>query len=96
MKEEADDELYLRCKLYRTTMYSCACPGYKFRRDCRHIRFLRAKQAEFGSITSEKMVKFVRNNDDAVDFCNRFGESNLDKLKLNGYVFERKSRLIVL
>jgi len=37
-------ELKQRCEFYKTTLISCTCLGFKFRKYCKHVTFLNNNQ----------------------------------------------------
>lgn len=90
-----------RCKFYRTTIYSCTCTGYKFRRNCRHVEFMRRKLTtnkegqKDDQIYSEALAS-VASRCEAVVFVEKYGEEMLEKMKVIGDVFERHGKLYKL
>ena len=79
---------FSRCKKYGTTLYSCTCPGYGFRRTCRHVDFLHNRMVE-----NEGEKPVVTSGMNAVEFVEKWGEDRLQKLKLVGDVFEKQGCL---
>lgn len=48
------EELEHKCKEYSTTLDACNCLGFKYRQDCRHVRYLKMKeQAKIGLVEIE-------------------------------------------
>ncbi len=97
-----------RCKFYGTTIYSCTCPGYSFRKTCRHVEFKRAKlvnkdvghtdedAGEASSLSNDeygKILGSVASGDEATTFVEENSEELLDKMKVIGDVWERGGRL---
>ena len=81
---------YSRCNHYKTTMYSCRCRGYSFRRTCRHVDFLRKK-----FIVNRGKVMF-HNGEEAVGFVERYGEDALKRLKMFGDAYEYGGKIYKL
>lgn len=80
-----------------TINFTCTCPDYRYRRSksgtfCKHI------QKVIECITKEKIdyVKIIEANGDPISFIEKYGESTLDRLKLEGQVYEAKGKLRVM
>jgi len=88
-----------RCKHYETTLTSCKCKGFSFRKTCRHTDYLRRRQQERGELTEgqiHQMIEFAKGNNDAVRFVEMFSENTFDVMKQKGYLYERHGRVYQL
>lgn len=77
-----------RCKIYGTTIYSCSCPGYSFRKMCRHVEYLRNKL-----VGKQIDTPVITDGEEAIAFVEKYGEEMLEKMKVVGDVFERHGKL---
>ncbi|KKL16945.1 hypothetical protein LCGC14_2490450 [marine sediment metagenome] len=100
MSEGSDAYEQFRCEKWNTTLYSCHCPGYQFRKKCRHIDFLRSKFIKGNgktnsnpNLTYDKALESVVDGAEATEFVEKYGEDVLDKSKLIGDLFERHGKL---
>ena len=106
MSEASDSYEKSRCEKYGTTIYSCTCPGYIFRKTCRHLKFMREQLVNNGGVSSshnqtkfdiyDEALEFVEDGMDATIFINKFDEKLLDRAKVIGDVFEKHGRLYQL
>lgn len=76
---------------------TCTCKDYRFRKAkvgglCKHLI------REIERCTNKKLdfTEIIEKDDDAVNFIDKYGESTLDSLKMQGDVFEERGRLRIL
>jgi len=80
-----------------TIKLSCTCPDYLYRQSkvgglCKHIKLELQKHQN----KNVEAIKFLQENDSAVDFVEAFSEEVLEQLKQAGYLIEKKNKLIML
>ncbi|KKN44330.1 hypothetical protein LCGC14_0694320 [marine sediment metagenome] len=88
-----------RCEYWGTTLYSCRCPGYNFRKKCRHVDFKRRKLVnKDANHTDEydKILASIVSGIEATTFVEQNSEELLNKMKVIGDVFERHGKLYKL
>ncbi len=98
VKFGSDEYEQSRCEFYGTTLYSCRCRGYAFRRTCRHVDFKRKKLIDKDDHTDKEYkeaLDFVSKNSDAVSFVEKYGEGLLKKAKIVGDVWENHGKLYI-
>ena len=85
----------IRGKYYKvdTINLSCSCPDYQFRQIrngglCKHIKDALEKLNKY-----PQSLAFIDNNNNSVEFCEAFGEEQLEFLKRKGDVYEQKGKI---
>jgi len=89
-----------------TITLSCSCPHYQYRLKysggfCKHIQEILKNPNKYEQVKNDiieediEMIKFIKNDNDAVNFVEKFGELTLNKLKCS-VVFEKHGLLHLL
>ena len=95
----SDEYEQSRCEFYGTTLYSCRCRGYIFRKTCRHVDFKRKKLIDKDDHTDKyykEALASISGGIEAVPFVEKYSEDLLKKAKIVGDVFEKHGRLYLL
>lgn len=84
-----NEEIEKRCEFYGTTFDSCKCLGFEYKKDCKHVRYLRMKEnAKIGLIEIEDGTHI----DDAEQ---KYGEEWIDGMVKRGeIIIDRATGLI--
>lgn len=91
---EISQELEDKCKFYGTSMQSCNCEGFKFRRSCRHTTYLNEKVS-----SKYKQLDLISNSIpiegmDSMKAIEMYGDDVIDEMLTLGNVFEKSGKLI--
>ena len=81
-----------------TIKMTCSCPGfvyrYKAKGYCKHIT--KALNDIDKNFNLNNLIDYIKQDNDAVHFVNKFGEEMLNHLKTMGDVIENKGKIIIL
>ena len=81
-----------------TIKLTCTCPAFIIRNRgqglCKHI--IKALEDCETKFNLNNLIEFIKEDNDALHFINKFGEETLDHLKTTGEVFENKGRIVIL
>lgn len=90
-----------------TMELSCTCPHYLFRLQgtgklCKHIQSVLDNPIQYEEIKQETVsnldeaLNYIKQDDDVMNFIEKFGDDVLNKLLKNGEIIEQRGRLKIL
>jgi len=85
-----DKHLEQRCKHYGTTLKSCKCLGYQFRKKCKHNTYLNDKEKDKVGIVK------IDDGEDSIIAIEKYGGEWIDGMIHRGEIYERKGKLFNL
>ena len=77
---------------------TCTCPGFRFRRSCRHIQEVINQAYNQKSDVFDEIISYVKSHleVDAITLIEKFGEDNVNELINRGEIIEERGKIKLL